>query len=378
MSSRAEKFIRHLTDMADIKINGSKPWDIQIHDAKFFERVFHQGVLGLGESYMDGWWDCENLDEFFFHVLNAKLDTKIREEGHHLLSVFLAKLNFFKRLLVNIQSHRRANIIGEHHYDLGNDLYQIMLDKGMSYTCGYWENAQNLDDAQNAKLKLVCDKLYLQPGMHVLDIGCGWGALAKYAAENYGVSVVGITVSKQQLQLGKQMCAGLPIELRFQDYRDVAETFDRVVSLGMLEHVGYQNYKTYMQCVDRCLIDNGLFLLHTIGSNESMRNVNPWIGKYIFPNSQLPSVAQISASVEPCFVMEDWHNFAVNYDKTLMCWHENFNRGWDKLSANYDERFRRMWNYYLLSSAGAFRARHIQLWQAVFSKGLLDGYTSIR
>ena len=269
--------------------------------------------------------------------------------------------------------------IGEHHYDKGNDLYKAMLDKRLTYTCGYWKKAKTLDQAQEAKLDLVCKKLNLKPGQKILDIGCGWGSFAKYAAEKYKVKVVGITVSKEQIAFAKKLCKGLPIEIRLQDYRDIREKFDHIVSLGMFEHVGVKNYRKYMKVVHRCLKDDGLFLLHTIGRNKSLTTSDPWAEKYIFPNSMLPSIKQIGESIEELFVMEDWHNFGTDYDKTLMAWFTNFRKNWNKIKKNYDERFYRMWKYYLLASAGLFRARKGQLWQIVLSKkGVPKGYNSIR
>ncbi|MDH7528362.1 MAG: cyclopropane fatty acyl phospholipid synthase, partial [Ignavibacteria bacterium] len=254
-----------------------------------------------------------------------------------------------------------------------------MLDKRMNYSCAYWKDATNLDEAQENKLELICKKLYLKPGMRVLDIGCGWGAFAKYAAEKYGVEVVGITVSKEQLKLAKELCDGLPVEIRLQDYREVNEKFDRIVSIGMFEHVGYKNYREYFKIAAKNLKDDGIFLLHTIGSNISTKSTDAWTHKYIFPNGMLPSLAQISKTVENLFVIEDVHNFGADYDKTLMAWYNNFKNNWHKLKDKYGERFYRMWEYFLLSCAGAFRARKNQLWQIVLSKkGILGGYSSIR
>jgi cyclopropane-fatty-acyl-phospholipid synthase len=287
----------------------------------------------------------------------------------------------FERMrgLVNFQTKNRAYIVGKKHYDIGNDLYKVMLDKRLTYTCGYWGNGiQNLNDAQDAKLEMACQKLQLEPGMKVLDIGCGWGSFAKYAAEKHQVSIVGVTISEQQIELARSLCKGLPIELHLIDYRDLpygAQKFDRVVSLGMFEHVGYKNYEKYMKISSQCLNDEGIFLLHTIGCDQSSACTSEWFNTYIFPNGQIPSGKQITASCEKTFVMEDWHNFGAHYDTTLMAWHANFNNHWDDLKKNYDERFRRMWNYYLLSCAGSFRARHLQLWQIVLSKnGIMEGY----
>lgn len=357
-----------LLEPTDIRVNGTNPWDIQIHNEDFYPRVFKQGQLGLGESYMDGWWDCTRLDQLFDKLIRANLEEQVKSN-----KLLILKSLFLK--FINLQTKERAWHVGQQHYDLGNDLFENMLDQRMNYTCGYWERATSLDEAQRDKLELVCRKLQLKPGMRLLDIGCGFGALAKYAAENYGVSVVGVTISKEQAALAKKRCEGLPVDIILQDYRDITGKYDRVVSLGMFEHVGRLNYQTYMQVVYDCLTDDGLFLLHTIGDNVTTHSANDWITKYIFPNGVLPSISGIGKASEGILVMEDWHNFGLDYDKTLLAWHQNFNQHWDKLKHKYDDRFYRMWNYYLLSSAGSFRARHIQLWQIVFSKkGLTQGY----
>jgi cyclopropane-fatty-acyl-phospholipid synthase len=369
---RFEETARKLLALAEIKVNGNNPWDIRVHDSRFYRRVLSQSSLGLGESYMDGWWDCEAIDEFFFRVVRARLADKVKKNPALVYNILLARA-------FNMQSRGRAFQVGERHYDLGNELFINMLDKRMVYSCAYWKNVYTLEAAQDSKLELICQKLGLKPGMRVLDIGCGWGGLARYAAEKYRAQVVGITVSREQIELAQKMCVGLPVEIRLQDYRDVNEKFDRIVSVGMIEHVGYKNYRTYMEVVRRCLEDDGLFLLHTIGGNRSVTSVEPWMNKYIFPNGMLPSVKQLGQSVEGLFVMEDWHNFSADYDKTLMAWYGNLEKNRDNLKAKYDERFHRMWKYYLLSCAGAFRSRSNQLWQIVFSPGGVGGgYKSIR
>ena len=372
MSTRYKKLTAEILGLAGVHINGCNPWDIQIHNENFYKRVITEGELGLGESYMDGWWDVEKLDEFIYLIIRAKLDEKIKRKLSILIRLFMVKI-------FNLQSKRRAFIIGEKHYDLGNDLFQNMLDKRMNYSCAYWKDAKNLDKAQENKLDLICRKLLLKPGMRVLDIGCGWGAFGKYAAEKYKVEVIGITVSKEQVELGRKLCAGLPVEFRLMDYRDINEKFDRIVSVGMIEHVGYKNYKTFFEVANKCIKEEGLFLLHTIGSNKSLKTINPWTDKYIFPNAMLPSGAQISQAIESIFVMEDWHNIGFDYDRTLMTWYHNFTTNWDKIKSRYSERFFRMWEFYLLSSPASFRARGKQVWQIVLSKnGVPEGYQSIR
>ena len=362
---------QQLLSFADVKIDGNRPWDTQVHNDKLYARLLAEGSLGLGESYMDGWWDCDRLDEFFHKIILAELDKKVRP--------WADLFDVLKTRLFNFQKSFRAFRIGKHHYDIGNKLYRLMLGEHLIYSCGYWKNASTLDEAQEAKLDLVCQKLDLQPGMRVLDIGCGWGGTARFAAERYMVKVVGITVSENQAKVGKELCQGLPVEIRLQDYRSLNGVFDRVLSLGMFEHVGYKNYPSFMRVVKRCLKEDGLFLLHTIGGNLSVPDIDLWINRYIFPNSMLPSAKQICAAIEGLFVIEDWHNFGTDYDKTLMHWFRNFHENWDKLKESYDERFYRMWKYYLMACAGSFRARRNQLWQIVLSpKGVPGGYVAPR
>jgi len=372
MNGKYKQLVEEITGMAGIKINGSNPWDIQVHDDRFYKRAITEIELGMGESYMDGWWDVERLDELIYRLVKADLQQKLKRN----FKVTLQLAGFW---LINMQARRRAFEVGVKHYDLGNDLFQTMLDKRMNYSCAYWKNAANLDEAQENKLELICRKLQLERGMKVLDIGCGWGAFGKYAAEKYGVKTVGITVSEQQVKLGRKLCEGLPVEFRLMDYRDINEKFDRIVSVGMIEHVGYKNYRTYFEIARKSLKEDGLFLLHTIGEIRSVKSTDAWTHKYIFPNGMLPSVAQLSRAVEGLFVIEDLHNFGADYDETLMAWFGNFENGWENLKDKYDEKFYRMWKYFLLSSAGSFRARHNQLWQFVLSpKGVAGGYVSVR
>jgi cyclopropane-fatty-acyl-phospholipid synthase len=356
----AQRIARELLEAADISVNGERPWDLRVHNEGFYGRVLAGGSLALGESYMDGWWDCDELDELITRILSNDLQERVKPS----LKIFLLWL---RSVLLNMQRKSRAYNIAERHYDLGNDLYRLMLDKGMNYSCGYWKRAKNLDEAQEDKLELVCRKIGLQKGMRVLDIGCGWGGFANHAAERHDAKVVGITVSREQVALAQARCRDLPVEIRLQDYRDLDERFDRIVSIGMIEHVGFKNYRRYMQIAERCLVPEGLFLLHTIGTNLSGRVGDPWSDKYIFPDSMLPSLHQLTGAAEGLFKTEDVHSFGHYYDPTLLAWNRNFTTGWDRIKDRYGERFFRMWRFYLLSSAGSFRARHNQLWQIVLS-----------
>ncbi len=361
-----KSIIQAILAQADIQINGSRPGDVQIHNEEFYSRALAGGTLAIGESYMDGWWDSAQLDVTFHKALAAELDKKIlaKDVIWHVL----------KSKIINRQTTERSKQVAEQHYNLGNEFYSAMLGRTMQYTCGYWcTGAKNLDEAQDNKLELVCRKLQLKPGDTVLELGSGWGMLAKYIAEKYGCAVTSYNISAEQVVFAKQQCAGLPVHIIQADYRTATGTFDKVVSVGMTEHVGYKNYDQFLTLAKNCLKPGGLFLLHTIGGVTSVTTTEPWFDKYIFPQSMLPSIAQLAKAAEGKFVIEDLHNFGSDYDRTLMAWYANFMGHWPKFKAQYGERFFRMWQYYLLSCAGSFRARKNQLWQLVLSRGGIPG-----
>lgn len=356
-----KKVIETMFSCAGININGPDPWDIHVHDDRFYGRLLGDKNLGLGEAYIEGMWDCSRIDEFICRILEADLNKKIKGN-------FKSLFSYLSALIFNPQSPGRSRHVAERHYDLGNDLFASFLDPYNQYSCAYFNGTDDLKTAQLNKLDLICKKIELAPDDRVLDIGCGWGGGAKYAAERYGCTVTGINISKEQVHFARELCKNLPVNIVECEYRDIQGEFDKIVSIGMFEHVGRKNHRTFMRVVSRCLKDDGIFLLQTIGGNKSQIKCDPWIAKYIFPNSMLPSIAQIGKAAEGLFVMEDWHNLSPHYDRTLMAWYENFNKAWQNLKGRYDDHFRRMWEYYLLSCAGAFRARKIQLWQIIFTK----------
>jgi len=367
----AKDKLKSLFQKADIDIidgHGYKqprPWDIRVFNDRLYDRVLSYGSLGLGEAYMDKWWDCLEPDNFIYRILKKDLHKFINLSDILLL---------IKAKLTNLQSLSRAFEVGIKHYDIGNELYEHMLDNRMVYSCGYWDNAKNLEEAQEAKLELICQKINLKSGMEVLDVGCGWGSFAKYAAEKYNARVTGITISKEQFKYAEKTCSDLDAIFYLEDYRDFARRnlqFDAIVSIGMFEHVGVKNYRTYMEAVNQCLKPEGKFLLHTIGNSTSAKFGDSFLNKYIFPNGMLPSVQQIGQSAESVFNVEHWENIGPHYEKTLLAWHENFEENWTKISSSsseYNEKFYRLWKYYLLSCAGAFKAKHIHVWQIVMSK----------
>jgi cyclopropane-fatty-acyl-phospholipid synthase len=359
--SRAQHVFSDLLAIADIQVDGGRPWDIQVHDARFFGRVLASGTLGFGESYMEGWWDCDALDEMCCRAIRARLDQRFAFRLPNLWAVLTA---FF----VNQQTIHRSGKVGRVHYDLSNDFFEAMLDPNMQYSCALFDQGDDLAAAQLRKLEWVCQRLRLRPGLRLLDIGCGWGGLARYAACQYGCQVIGATISKEQFQYAQRWCRGLDVEIHLCDYREITGEFDRVVSIGMIEHVGHKNYRTYMRAAGRLLNDDGLFLCQGICRNSSQIGVDPWIKRYIFPNSILPSAARLLRAAEGAFVLDDIRNIGRNYDPTLLAWNENFQRSWPRFAVRYGERFRRMWRFYLLSCAGAFRARSLQVFSTLFSK----------
>jgi len=357
---------------AGIHLNGTAAFDIQVYDERFYNHVLRYGSLGLGESYMNGWWDCLALDHFLYQLLSADIEQQISKS----LSLQWQRV---KAYLFNMQTRSKSANLAHEHYDLGNDIFEAMLDKHMMYSCAYWAKAKSLDQAQEDKLELICKKLKLSPGMEVLDIGCGWGGFARYASEKYQVKVTGVTISVRQAEIAKQRCQGLAVNILLQDYRELTGNYDRIVSIGMFEHVGYKNYRTYMQLVNSCLKDDGIFLLHCIGGNENNVNTDAWIDKYIFPGGMVPSIKQIAKSIDQLLILQDLHNFGLYYDRTLMEWLNRFRAGWGSLKHHYSQQFYRMWEYYLSLSAASFRAGKNQLWQIILTKSsYCQLYQSIR
>lgn len=351
---------RRLLGLADIEVGGTKPWDIHIHDERFWSRVLRDRELGLGESYQDGWWTSKRVDEMLTRLITGGIYDELKPS----LGAMKLTLSSFVH---NRQSVRRAAKNASAHYNIGNELYGAMLDKRMIYSCAYWARATNLDEAQEHKLDLICQKLELEPSMKLLEIGCGWGGFAQFAAERYGVHVTAISPASEQVRLARQRCEGLDVDILEADYRQVRGKFDRIVSVGMLEHVGPRNYYEFFGTCDRSLTQDGMMLHQSITNTVSKNRSDPWLDKYVFPGGVLPSLKQLATATEGRFIIEDLHNFGPDYDRTLMSWLHNIELHWDQLP-DFDERFRRTWRYYLMGSAASFRARSVQLMQLVMRR----------
>jgi len=363
---------------AGVALNGNRPYDIRIHDDRFYNELHLYPSIAAGEGYMAGYWDCDQIDELFYRICRY-------EQYDVIYPKWVVALRKMLNTVLNHQSLSRSRQVAEQHYNLGNDFYRYMLGKSMAYTCAYWKDASILDEAQSHKFDLICRKIGLKPGERVLDLGCGWGSLAKFMAEKYRCDVTAVNISSEQVRFAQDICEGLPVHVHLCDYRDShlynpdKQPFDKIVSVGLCEHVGYKNYGMFLKVARENIKEDGLFLLHTIGKSVSGNFVDPWINKYIFPNGVLPSIKNLSEAAENQFIIEDLHNFGADYDKTLMAWHKNFNENWFRFKDQYGETFFRLWNYYLLTCAGGFRARAMQLWQLVLSpKGVSGGYESIR
>ncbi len=365
--------VHQLFSRAGVTIDGPRPFDVRIHDERVFGRILSGGTLAAGESYMEGLWDCTAIDELVARLLAARVDRSFQFDLEALTYIIASR---FK----NLQSKKRASQVADAHYDKHDPIIRGFVGKPVVYTCGYWKDARTLPEAQIAKLDLVCRKIGLKPGDHILDIGCGYGAFAKYAAEKYGASVVGTTISsKGQIAFAKEHTRGLPVEIRSEDYRDTKGKFDHIVSIGMFEAVGPKNFRTYFEKAAELLKDDGIFLLHTIGGPRSVNTTDPWIHKYIFPNGVLPSESQIRRAVDGVFAIKDWHRFGKDYDKTLMAWMKNLDGRASSIKQMYGDTDYRMWRYYLLSCAGSFRAGLNDLWQiALVKPGNHSAYTPVR
>jgi cyclopropane-fatty-acyl-phospholipid synthase len=358
-----------LLEGTGVEIGGSQPWDITVNRDRLYRRAL-RGSLGIGEAYIDGDWDCLALDELFRRVLSAsKLNSPLLRTAR--------ALKVLQSRLTNLQTRRRSRAVAEEHYDIDHRMYALFLGPWNQYTCCFFDGTDDLEQAEVIKLEMLCDKLELRPGERLLDIGCGWGGFAKYAAATRGCEVTGISLSTEQIHYARRFAHGLPVTIEKLDYRDLPRSgltpFDKISIVGMIEHVGYRNYETLMRVVHEMLKPDGLFLLHTIGNCERTTVVDPWMEKYIFRNSMAPSMDQLAAATEGCFVVEDWENYGHHYVPTLQAWHDRFNANWDRIRSlktarEFDERFRRMWNYYLMSSKAAFEVEQLHLWQLVMTR----------
>ena len=343
---------------------------MRLTDPKLYRSLVFKAELVAGEAYMDGtmrFEDGSHLRDFLMLFSVNRLSLGSYPVQKVLRAI---KMRFRKRLQSNRKGEAQKNVA--HHYDLGNDFYKLFLDDNMLYSCAYFRDpAESLEQAQRNKLRLLAAKLNLKPGMKVLDIGCGWGDLALYLAQLEDVSVVGVTLSKEQHALATKRAAdaGLAGRVRFElkDYRDVTETFDRVVSVGMCEHVGVQHYDEFFKKLNALMPDDGVAVIHSIGHMSPPGMTSPWLRKYIFPGGYSPALSEVvSVTEQNSLWVTDIEVLRLHYAMTLAHWCNRFEANRDKVVAMYDERFARMWEFYLISCEMTFRAGsqmvfHLQL-----------------
>jgi cyclopropane-fatty-acyl-phospholipid synthase len=340
---------------------------VRLSDTDLPRRLILNPDLAVGEAYTDGTLTIENDDVHGLLALAMRNDA--RANG---LAIQRA-LNVMRHLArrwrqFNPATRARRNVA--HHYDLSGELYDLFLDRDRQYSCAYFTDpGMSLDDAQEAKKRHIARKLRIEPGMRVLDIGCGWGGMGLTLARDFGARVVGVTLSEEQHRIARARAgeAGLSdrVDFRLMDYRDVTETFDRIVSVGMFEHVGVPHYREYFGNVRERLDPSGIALIHTIGRMEPPGITSPWIDRYIFPGGYCPSLSEMASAIEnEALYLTDLEVWRLHYAETLRHWHDRFMANVDRARDLYDERFCRMWRFYLVSSEQAFRHNRQCVFQA--------------
>ncbi len=344
----------------------ARPVRLRLIDPSLPRRFCLNPDLALGEGYMDGGLEFEDGDPRPF----VEVAASNRMAGHA-----PALMRLRERVAGPIQRYLRHNFPAAsrrnvaHHYDLSGALYDLFLDEDRQYSCGYFPDpAMTLDAAQEAKKRHIARKLCLRPGDRVLDIGCGWGGMALTLARDYGARVVGITLSTEQHQIATRRAeeAGLSdrVEFRLQDYRKVRERFDRIVSVGMFEHVGHAEFRAYFDTVSRLLAPDGIALIHTIGNHRPPRPTSAWVRKYVFPGGYIPSLSEMVAEVEHSGLLTlDVEIWRLHYARTLRHWHDRFMAQIDRARDIYDERFCRMWRYYLIAAEAGFSHEALSVFQ---------------
>ena len=363
----------HMPDGSIMTLGDTSEPKVTVHlpDRDLPRKLLINPELAMGEAYMDETLTIEGDD------LHGLLTLAIRnnENGNQVWwQKLAAKARLLKRGLDQRNPLKVARENVEHHYDLSVEFYDLFMEEDKQYTCAYFRSGdETLEDAQAAKKAHIAKKMLLKPGMKVMDIGCGWGGLSITLAKDYGVSVVGVTLSEVQRQaaIKRAEAAGVgdKIDFRLCDYRDVTEEFDRITAVGMMEHVGQPQYRTFFRQIHKNLKDDGVALIHFIGRSSPPDTLSPWFQKYIFPGGYAPAMSEVIASVEKeQLVMADLEVWRGHYERTLQIWRSRFEDNLDKVRDMYDDRFIRMWRYYLIASELSFSEMHQVLFQLQLSK----------
>ena len=353
--------VRKLFSSAGVTINGDNPWDIEVNDDRFYRDVLFRGSLGLGESYLREYWRAADLEELFFRLTSSNLEQISKRLPTQLVNSSVSRLS-------NRQTPSRALSNAEHHYNLGNDLFFEFLGRYKNYSCGYFRDTDSLDEAQLAKMRRLCDLLELEEGDTLLDVGGGWGEFARFAAENRGCHVTSVNISDSQIRHAREYCRDANVDVVRSDYRDLRGRFSKIAVIAMFTHVGPKNYRQFMQTMHRLLQAGGRMVMETVGALTATERCEPWTDKYIFPGGIIPSPQQIESACAGLFRLRIVEEFGADYVITLRHWHRNFMAAWPRLSQRYSETTRRMFEYYLLSVAGAFRSSDLLHYHLEFDR----------
>lgn len=356
---------------ANIEPNGASPWDPQIKDERFYRTVLLRGSVGLGDAYLNGWWECADISGFILRIIKSGIHLRVPR-----VDIFLRRLRFG---LIDAQNRIRSKRVAELHYDEDPYIFEVMLGSTNSYTCARWKGVITLDAAQQQKMDLLCKKAGLSSGMTVLDIGSGWGGFLAYAAERYQVRGIGLTISKTQLDYARKRYGNLPVEFRLQDYRDFVGGVDAVVSICVIEHVGSDHYREYFQKVRETLTrEDGFFAMQCILACDTQARMDPWTEKHIFPNGILPTLERIENAVEGILHIVDREFFRDDYVRTFSAWYENLVRNKNAIIARCGVRYFRKYEYYLCLYIAGFGSGRIDVGQFVLSPTPHLNYKPIR
>jgi len=353
--------VEQVFEGAGVRCNGSRLFDPQILDDRFYTACATRGTLGFGESYVANWWACDDLEELAYRLTVSRINQVGRFAP-------LLAMSYLVSLLRNNQTLERSRRVADRHYNIGNDLFFSFLGRYRNYSCALFEGTESLDAAQKAKMERICELLELSERDHLLDVGGGWGHLARHAALQHGCTVTSINIADEQITYAREMCAGLPVDVRKCDYRQLTGRYTKAAVVAMFTHVGSKNHRTFFECIHRCLPEGSRLVMETVGSSHSNVTLEPWTERHIFPGGVVPSLRQIDHAASGLFVRGYTREFGSHYVLTLRAWYDNLMAAWPELSTRYSESTLRTFEYFFLTVAGTFRAGRLKHWHLVMSK----------